>query len=213
MSSGRKVRKNKRNKGPSRRHTRDEEHLSGSETRYWLIKSEPHSRIDGRTGRDLKFSLEDLSLVDSEPWDGVRNHEAKRNMLDMSPGDVCLFYHSNCPTPGIVGLAEVVCYAHPDESQFDRASPYFASKSTRSNPHWWCVDVKFKRRFRAKVTLRSLKADKNLQHMVLVRRSRLSVTPVTSSEYSYIIELEKSLPDTDDIDCQPRLNVSKTHEV
>ncbi|ANZ73601.1 BA75_01116T0 [Komagataella pastoris] len=209
MSSARRVSKNKRNKGSSSGHTRDEKYSSGKDTRYWLIKSEPHSRIDSRTGEDLKFSLADLSLVDSEPWDGVRNHEAKRNMLDMAPGDICLFYHSNCPTPGIVGLAEVVCSAHPDESQFDRTSPYFDSKSTRSNPHWWCVDVKFKRRFRAKVTLRSLKTDKNLQDMALVRRSRLSITPVTSSQYSYIIELEKSLPDTDDIDCQPRTDCFK----
>ncbi|ODV97905.1 hypothetical protein PACTADRAFT_29558, partial [Pachysolen tannophilus NRRL Y-2460] len=128
----------------------------------WLIKSEPLSRIDPKTGKDVAFPLSSLLKLDKEAWDGVRNFEARNNMLNMAKGDICLFYHSNCPTPGIVGLVEVVCEAHADLLQFDPKSNYFDSKSTIDNPKWWCIDVSFKRRFRHKVSLEKIKSNAKL---------------------------------------------------
>ncbi|ODQ80113.1 hypothetical protein BABINDRAFT_161102 [Babjeviella inositovora NRRL Y-12698] len=171
-------------------------------SRYWLIKSEPNSRIDPKTGKDAKFALSDLQLVEYEPWDGVRNYEAKNHMLNMSVGDICLFYHSNCTVPGIVGLAEVANAAHPDELQFNAKSSYYDAKSDRAAPRWWCVDVKFKRRFRHKVSLVSVRENSNLADMVLVKRGRLSVTPVSPEEYAEVLQIEdKGEVDDESIDC------------
>lgn len=169
--------------------------------RYWLIKSEPLSRIDPKTGSDAAFPLSSLKAVDSEPWDGVRNHEAKNNMLHMSVGDVCLFYHSNCPNPGIVGLATVSSEAHPDESQFDPSHKYYAPKSTRGKPLWWCCDVRYKNKFRRKVSLAEIRENPKLQEMMLVKRGRLSVTPVAPEEYREILRMEKEGKASNDLDC------------
>lgn len=169
--------------------------------RYWLIKSEPLSRIDPKTNKDVRFSLADLAKVEYEQWDGVRNHEAKNNMLNMSKDDILLFHHSNTPTPGIVGEAKVYNEAHPDSSQFDPKSNYYDSKSTKESPRWWCVDVSFVRRFKAKVSLVELRENEKLSEMVLVKRGRLSVTPVRKEEYYEIKALEESKEISDDIDC------------
>jgi len=170
--------------------------------RYWLIKSEPLSRIDPKTGKDVKFPLSDLKEVEFEQWDGVRNHEAKNNMLNMTKSDFLLFYHSNAPVPGIVGLAKVHNEAHPDSSQFDSKSNYYDPKSTKENPRWWCVDVSFVRRFRSKISLEELRDNENLKDMVLVKRGRLSVTPVRKEEYYEVLKMEKSKEISDDIDCK-----------
>jgi predicted RNA-binding protein with PUA-like domain len=169
--------------------------------RYWLIKSEPYSRIDPKTGKDSKFSLEDLFQVECEPWDGVRNHEAKNNMLNMTKGDICLFYHSNAPTPGIVGITKVVNEAHPDQLQFDSKSTYYDAKSSKQNPKWWCVDVTFVRRLKAKLSLDELRAKPELSEMSLVKRGRLSVTPVRSEEFNVIMAMERAKEFHMDIDC------------
>lgn len=172
------------------------------DVRYWLIKSEPYSRIDPVTGMDSKFSLADLQKVRHEPWDGVRNHEAKNNMLNMRKGDVCLFYHSNAPTPGLVGVAKVANEAHPDFLQFDSKSTYYDPKSPQEAPRWWCVDVTFVRRLRAKISLDELRGNGKLADMSLVKRGRLSVSPVRGEEFHEIMTMEKGRKFAMDIDCE-----------
>lgn len=170
--------------------------------RYWLIKSEPDSRIDPVTKVDARFPLSELLKLKTEEWHGVRNHEAKNNMLNMRKGDLLLFYHSNTKVPGIVGLAKVENEAHPDSLQFDSKCGYYDAKSTKEAPKWWCIDVSFHRRFRAKISLQELRDNPNLQEMFLVKRGRLSVTPVKSEEYYEIIDMESKRPIKDDIDCE-----------
>jgi hypothetical protein len=83
------------------------------EIRYWLMKAEPNSRIEN--GIDVKFSIDDLAAKTvPEPWDGIRNHVAKNNILAMRKGDLAFFYHSNCKVPAVVGIMEVVGEAIPD---------------------------------------------------------------------------------------------------
>ncbi|QPG74154.1 hypothetical protein FOA43_001478 [Brettanomyces nanus] len=126
--------------------------------RYWLIKTEPVNRKDPKSGKDVKFSIEDLAKVDAEPWTGVRNYEARNNLLNMAKGDICLVYHSNCKNPGIVGIAIVASkQAKPDLLQFDTSSGYFDAKSTKENPRWWCPDISFAGILRRKVSLSELK--------------------------------------------------------
>ncbi|VEU22823.1 DEKNAAC103919 [Brettanomyces naardenensis] len=160
--------------------------------RYWLIKTEPLSRIDPRSGNDVKFSLEDLSKVDREPWTGVRNYEAKNNMLNMAKDDVCLVYHSNCPNPGIVGVSRIASdHCKPDPLQYDRKSGYFDAKSTKETPRWWCPDVSFACRLRRKVSLAELKDNPDFKEMSLVKRGRLSVSPVRESEFKAILKIQE----------------------
>lgn len=74
---------------------------------FWLMKAEPNSRIEN--GVDVKFSIDDLKAVtEPEPWEGVRNHVAKKNMMNMQKGELAFFYHSNCKVPGIAGIMEIV---------------------------------------------------------------------------------------------------------
>jgi len=149
--------------------------------RYWLMKSEPEA-----------FSIDDLKRKRREPWDGVRNYQARNFMRDgMHPGDRVFFYHSNCTTPGIVGIAEVATDAYPDPSQFDPASKYFDPASTRGQPRWMLVDVKFVRKLKRTISLDELKGHDALLAMPLLRKgNRLSVMPVGAAEWAYILDLE-----------------------
>ncbi|CAH2354776.1 hypothetical protein CLIB1423_18S03422 [[Candida] railenensis] len=171
---------------------------------YWLIKSEPVSRIDPKTQQDVKFPLSDLVGKDiEETWDGVRNYEARNNMVVMSKGDIALFYHSNCDTPGIVGEVEISHEAHVDETQFNTKHKSYDSKSTRENPKWWCVDVKFRRRFRRKLSLKELQAKADqLPEFLLLTRGRLSVIPVGYELYTKLVEMECEGDIQDDLDCE-----------
>jgi predicted RNA-binding protein with PUA-like domain len=137
--------------------------------KYWLIKSEP----------DV-FSIDDLERVGQEPWNGVRNYQARNFMWkDMSPGDLALFYHSNAKPPGIAGVARVVGEPYPDATQFDPKSEYHDPKSTRETPRWWLVDFEFVERFKEILPLNALKADAVLMEMMVCQRgTRLSITPV-----------------------------------
>ncbi|NII09771.1 EVE domain-containing protein [Oleiagrimonas sp. C23AA] len=145
---------------------------------YWLMKSEPDT-----------FSIDDLKNVKQEPWDGVRNYQARNFMRDgMAVGDGVFFYHSNCKVPGIVGIARVASEAYPDPSQFDPDSHYFDPKSSRDKPRWMLVDVKFERKFERTIALDELKAQPALAEMPLVRKgNRLSVMPVEASDWQYIL--------------------------
>ncbi len=148
---------------------------------YWLMKSEPEA-----------FSIDDLERKRREAWDGVRNYQARNFMRDgMRPGDRVFFYHSNCALPGIVGIAEVATDAYPDHSQFDPHSPYFDPGSTREQPRWMLVDVKFVKKLKRTISLDELKRHDALTGMPLLRKgNRLSVMPVAATEWHYILGLE-----------------------
>ena len=155
--------------------------MSPRERHYWLMKSEPDA-----------FSIDDLKRKKQEAWDGVRNYQARNYMRDgMRVGDKVFFYHSNCAEPGIVGIATVATDAYPDPSQFDPKSKYFDPGSSRDNPRWMLVDVKFAKKLKRTITLKELQTDPALDGMVLVRKgSRLSVQPVDAGHWEHILGLE-----------------------
>lgn len=128
----------------------------------------------------------------TEPWNGVRNYQA-RNMMrdDMKVGDRGFFYHSSCAVPGITGIIEVVRQGYPDHTAWDSHSPYFDADSTPDNPRWYMVDVKLIKRFNQPITLKQLKANQQLASMLILRKgNRLSITPVTTSEWGEIVAME-----------------------
>ena len=150
--------------------------------RYWLMKSEPSD-----------YSIEDLARDKTAPWYGVRNYQARNFMRDdMRVGDRAFFYHSSCDEPGVAGIVEVAAPAHPDVTQFDRKSKYYDSASTRDNPRWVNVDVRFMAKTRL-VTLDELRRHKALATMrVLQRGNRLSITPVAPAEWKNIMAILES---------------------
>jgi predicted RNA-binding protein with PUA-like domain len=142
-----------------------------------------------------EFSIDDLARARGQttPWFGVRNYQARNYMRDgMRIGDRAFFYHSSCPDPGIAGIVEVVAPAHPDATQFDPKSPYYDAKSTRASPRWLNVDVKLVEKTRL-VALAELRAHLALADMVILRRgNRLSITPVTPSEWKAVVALARA---------------------
>lgn len=136
------------------------------------------------------YGIEDLEQDGVEPWDGIRNYEARNFMRDqMKIGDRALFYHSNVKPPVIAGVMEICSEPYPDPTQFDPDSKYFDEKSSESDPRWQLVDVKFVGKFDSPVTRDQLKEDPELSEMTLFRRNRLSITPVTQSEYRKVLKL------------------------
>ena len=155
---------------------------------YWLFKSEPN-----------EFSLDDLRTAKGkrDHWDGVRNYQARNFMRSMKKGDQGFFYHSNCAEPGIVGIIEVCKEAYPDHTAFDATDKHFDPKSDPSNPRWFMVDVKYKRRLKRTITLSELKpfAESTLKDLALVRRgNRLSVMPVSARHWNFILKREGKKP-------------------
>jgi predicted RNA-binding protein with PUA-like domain len=148
---------------------------------YWLMKSEP-----GELSIDDALAAPNQTL----PWFGVRNYQARNFMRDaMRVGDGVLFYHSSCALPGIAGLAQVASTPYPDDTQFDPRSKYFDAKATRENPRWMMVDVRAVKKTRL-IALAELREQQPLTDMLLLKRgNRLSITPVTSSEWRCISEL------------------------
>ncbi|KAF1726379.1 EVE domain-containing protein [Pseudoxanthomonas japonensis] len=149
---------------------------------YWLMKSEPDA-----------FSIDNLKKVGTEPWNGVRNYQARNFMRAMQVGDGVLFYHSNCKEPGIVGTATVASAAYPDDTQFNPKSDYYDPKSTREEPRWSLVDVKFERKLKRTITLDEIKqhADDLGEGFALIQRgTRLSVLPVTAAQWKFLLSLE-----------------------
>jgi predicted RNA-binding protein with PUA-like domain len=150
---------------------------------YWLLKSEPSV-----------FGIDDLAArpKKTEPWDGVRNYQARNMMRDtMRRGDLAFFYHSNCEPPGIVGIMEIVREGYPDPTQFDPRSKYHDPKSDPDAPRWYLVDVRLKRRFKRMVTLAELRDQAaTLGDFALLRKgNRLSVMPVEKAAWERILEL------------------------
>jgi predicted RNA-binding protein with PUA-like domain len=142
------------------------------------------------------FSLDDLASRPNrtEPWDGVRNYQARNMMRDqMRTGDGILFYHSNCDIPGVVGIAEVASKAYPDPTAFDPEAKYFDAKSEPGKPRWYLVEVRYVRHLARTISLAELKrhADDALDGFPLVRKgNRLSIMPVTADQWAFILDLE-----------------------
>ena len=144
----------------------------------WLMKSEPDEcSIDDALAAPKRIT----------PWTGVRNYQARNFMRDrMRIGDGVLFFHSSCPEPGIAGLAEVASAAFPDPTQFDRKSPYYDPKSRRDEPRWVCIDVRAMKKTRL-MPLAEMRAQAALEKMWALRPgNRLSITPVSKSEWRHI---------------------------
>ena len=149
---------------------------------YWLMKSEP-----------TDFSIDDLEKSKTIDWYGIRNYQARNFMRDdMSLGDQAFFYHSNCKTPGIVGIMEVCKLAYPDKLQFIKNHKYFDPKSDPENPRWLNVDVKFVKKTKL-LGLQDIRSYNELKNMkILQRGNRLSITSVTPEEWYFINQLLNS---------------------
>jgi predicted RNA-binding protein with PUA-like domain len=146
----------------------------------WLMKTEPDT-----------FSIDDLKRVKVEPWNGVRNYQARNHIRAMKKGDAVLIYHSSCDVPGVAGIGEVASAPYPDPTQFDPKSDYFDAGSDRADPRWSLVDVRYKRKLKRVITLDEIKALRGLGDFALTRRgNRLSVLPVTETQWKAILELE-----------------------
>jgi predicted RNA-binding protein with PUA-like domain len=145
---------------------------------YWLMKSEP----------DV-FSIDDLKRKGVAGWDGVRNYQARNFMRAMKTGDQVLFYHSSTKPSAIVGIMEIVKEAYPDPTQFDPKNDHYDSDSLPENPRWSQVDVKYVRTFAQALSLDAIRKMTALQNMVLLKRGRLSVQPVTAGEWKLILSL------------------------
>lgn len=138
------------------------------------------------------YSIDDLERDKMEPWDGIRNYQA-RNMMrdDMQIGDEAFFYHSSCDVPAIVGIMRVASQAYPDPTQFDRRSKYYDAKSKQDEPRWLLVDVQFMRKLKRPITLAELKEHPGLEDFTLTKRgNRLSVFPVGEGHWNTILGLE-----------------------
>jgi len=133
---------------------------------YWLMKSEP-----------FKYSWEQFVSDGSTYWDGVRNYQARNNLQEMRVGDLALYYHSN-EGLNVVGVARITKPAYPDP--------------TTDDDRWVVVDLEPVKPFSEPVTLATIKADPKLSEMALVRQGRLSVTPVTATEFRHILKLGKT---------------------
>ena len=149
---------------------------------YWLIKSEPDA-----------FSIDDLQKADVEPWDGIRNYQARNFMRDkMQIGDQVFFYHSSCAVPGIVGVCEVASEPYPDPTAFDPEEKYYDPKSDPDKPRWILVDMKFVKKLEESISLTELKTMPELEGMRLLSKgNRLSIMPVEKSEWDFITGIAK----------------------
>ena len=135
--------------------------------KYWLIKSEPDVwSIDQQKKAGVKGTL----------WDGVRNYQAAKNLKNMQKGDLCFFYHSNIGKE-IVGVVEIIKTAFIDKT--DKEARFVA------------VQVKFKEKLKKTVTLENIKKNKTLNHLALIKQSRLSVMPVDFKSWKMINKMSK----------------------
>ncbi len=130
---------------------------------YWLVKSEPSV-----------YSWDDLVKETQTCWSGVRNYAARLHLRGMKKGDEVFFYHSNDGT-AIVGIALVAKEHYQDPSTDD--------------DRWVAVDLKPKKKLKTPVSLETIKKDKRLADMALVRIGRLSVQPVTGAEWKLVMEM------------------------
>ena len=139
------------------------------EMSFWIVKQEPS-----------KYNWEQFEKDGSTYWDGVRNYQARNNLIAMNKGDLILFYHSVIGKE-IVGIAKVTRESYPDP--------------TTDDDRWVVVDLKPIKPFKVPVSLENIKAHKELTEIALIKQSRLSVMPVTKKEFQILLKLGKtSLP-------------------
>ena len=130
---------------------------------FWLVKSEPDT-----------YSWDTFVSKSPDIWDGVRNYQARNNLMSMQKGDRVFFYHSNIGLE-IVGIAEVAEEHFPDP--------------TATEGKWVVVRLKPYKKLKQPVSLKTIKADPNLADIALLKQSRLSVVPIRPEEYTYILGL------------------------
>ena len=177
-------------------------------TRYWLMKSEPEV-----------YSIADLRRDHTALWTGVRNYQARNYMLGvdataklvreataekkklaesmttsdpltMESGDQFLFYHSNAEPTACVGYGTVEKVGVPDPEQFNKKLEGFEPKAKKEKPMWYCAEVRATAVFAKPVTLEAMRADQVLAKMLLLQKgSRLSIQPVTETEFKHILKL------------------------
>ena len=150
---------------------------------YWLMKSEPDT-----------FGIDHLAKKPKQTagWDGVRNFQARNYLREMAVGDLVFFYHSSTEIPGIVGIAKVVREAYPDSTAFDKKNDHYDADSDPEKPRWYQVDVQLVKKFARVISLEELRAHASgkLKDMVVLKRgNRLSITPVTKSEWTFVESL------------------------
>lgn len=136
------------------------------------------------------YSIDDLKKDGRTAWEGVRNFQARNFMeRDMKVGDMVLFYHSSSNPSGVYGLAKVVSAAHADLSALDPKDEHYDPKSTKEKPIWTCVDVGFVEKFKEPLSLGQIKLRPKLSCMIILRKgSRLSITPVSKSEFEDVLK-------------------------
>ena len=138
------------------------------------------------------YSIDDLKKDETTYWEGVRNYQARNNMMAMSVENEVLYYHSQQKPPGVVGVAVVVKEAYPDFTQFDNKHKYYDEKSSKENPRWWMVDIRFVKKFKTEVSISDIKSVSSLSDMVLVNNPRLSVQSVRNKEFNTILKMSDS---------------------
>ena len=132
---------------------------------YWLLKSEPST-----------WSWEDQVKASVDMWDGVRNYQARNNLMNMKKKDLCFFYHS-VSEKKIVGIVEVVKEYYPDP--------------TDKKGRFVVVDVKAKKKLKKSVSLEEIKSIEKLSNIALIKQSRLSVMPLKKAEWDIIIKISE----------------------
>jgi predicted RNA-binding protein with PUA-like domain len=133
---------------------------------YWLMKSEPDAwSWDQQVAKGAK----------GETWSGVRNHQAKLNLMKMRRGDRAFFYHSNVGKD-VVGIVEVTCEAYADPT-------------AKPGEPWMAVDVKAINALPKPVTIDDVKHEPKLKKMMLINNTRLSVQPVTAEEWKIVCKM------------------------
>ena len=133
---------------------------------YWLLKSEPNT-----------WSWDDQVKKKIDMWDGVRNYQARNNLMKMKKKDLCFFYHS-ISEKSIVGIVEVIKEHYPDPT--DKKNKFVV------------VDVKAIKKLKHPVSLEEIKNNKKLKNIALIKQSRLSVMPITKSEWKEILKISNN---------------------
>nr|POE77424.1 thymocyte nuclear protein 1 [Quercus suber] len=163
---------------------------------YWLMKAEQEDRFETTRGGEVintRFTIADLqSKTAPEPWDGVRNAVAARNMRAMRTGDLAFFYASGGKSgrkPGITGIMEIVAEATRDMT-VDDENAYGYVENTSAREKWVVVHVEHRKTLSKPVHLAELQKYKNgvLEHMELLHQSRLSVSEVREEEWNFIVD-------------------------
>jgi len=132
---------------------------------YWLLKSEPST-----------WSWEDQVRAGVDMWDGVRNYQARNNLMSMKKKDLCFFYHS-VSEKSIIGIVEVVKEHYPDPT--DKTGKFVVT------------DLRTKKKLKKAVSLEEIKSNPKLSNMALIKQSRLSVMPLTKIEWETIIKISE----------------------